>query len=97
MAKEYPKSTHHVIPSSRSKFGKEVILPKKFHSALHAVVGNLYGREIELFFQELNYLMEEREEITNQDLAKIREDIKAMELYEYQKSKKNGAGRRKRR
>ncbi len=90
MGKEYPKSTHHAIPSSRSKFGREVILPKKFHSAWHTLFGNLYGREVELFVREVNELMDTEEEITNQDLAKIREGIKAMELYEFQKSRKNG-------
>ncbi len=94
MGKEYARSAHHNIPSSRSKFGREVILPKKFHSAWHTLFGNLYEREIELFVQEINDLMDEVEEITNQDLAKLREEIKGMDLYEYQKTKENGAGRR---
>ncbi len=92
---KYVKSSHHVVPSSRSKFGREVLLPKKFHSAWHSLVGNLYGREVELFVQEVNELMDTRDEITNQDLAKLREEIKGMNLYEFQKTKENGAGRRK--
>ncbi len=94
---KYEKSSHHVIPSSRSKFGREVLLPKKFHSSWHSLFGNLYGREAELFLQEVNYLMDTEEEITNQDLAKLREEAKGMELYEFQKTRENGAGKRRRR
>jgi hypothetical protein len=86
-------SSHHVVPSSRSKFGKEVLLPKKFHSAWHTLFGNLYGREVELFIQEVNDLMDEKEEITSRELSKIREEIKGMELYEFQKTKENGSGK----
>lgn len=89
-------SSHHVIPSSRSKFGRTVSIPDKFHKAFHAVFGNLYGKECELFLQEVNDLMDEKEEITNRDLARIREEIKGMGLYEFQKTKKDGSGRRSR-
>ncbi len=93
---EYAKSSHHAIPSSRSKFGKEVILPEKFHKAWHALFQNLYGREIELFIQEVNDLMDNQEEITKKELSKLREDIKGMELYDFQKTKNDQAGRRRR-
>ena len=96
MVKDYKKSNHHNIPSSRSKFGKEVKLPDKFHKSWHILFGNLYGREIELFIEEVNDLMDELDEITNRDLAKIRERIKAMELYEFQKTRENGSGKRRR-
>jgi ABC-type phosphate transport system auxiliary subunit len=92
---KYEKSSHHVIPSSCSKFGREVILPKKFHSSWHSIFGNLYGREIELFVEEVNSLMDELDEITNQDLAKIRERIKSLKLYEFQKKQKNGTYKRR--
>ncbi len=91
--KEYKRSSHHIIPTSRRKFGREVILPKKFHSALHTVWGNLYGREIELFIKELNQLMEEKDEITNTDLNKLRQEIRGMNLYEFRKSKEDKAGK----
>ncbi len=94
MKKEVKTSTHHVVPSSRSKFGREVILPDKFHKAWHSIFGNLYGREVELFIQEVNDLMDERDEITKRDLARIREDIKGMEMYEYQKTKEDWSGKR---
>ncbi len=92
MEKEH--SSHHVIPSSRSKFGREILLPEKFHKAWHSLFGNLYGREVELFIQEVNDLMDTEEEITKRDLARIREQIKGMDLYEFQKTRENGAGKR---
>ena len=89
-------SSHHVIPSSRSKFGREVILPDKFHKALHSLFGNLYGKEIELFVEELNDMMDTQDEITSREIARLRETIKGMDLYEYQKTREDGAGRRRR-
>ena len=89
-------SNHHVIPSSRSQFGREVILPDKFHKAWHSLFGNLYGKEIELFIEELNDMMDEYNEITARDIAHLRETIKGMDLYEYQKTKEDGAGKRRR-
>ena len=87
MPKEYKKSEHHVRPTSRCPHSKKtVILPNKFHSAFHAVFGNLYEQECIIFLQEINALMEEQEEITNKDLARIREEIKAMQIYEFRKN-----------
>ncbi len=37
--------------------------------------------------------MDEKEEITSRELAKIREEIKGMELYKFQKTKENGSGK----
>ncbi len=95
MGKEYKRSEHHVIPSSRSKFGKTVILPEKWHKAWHTLFGNLYGREVGLFVQEVNDLMDTQEEVTKRDLARLREQIKGMELYEYQKTKEDRAGKKR--
>ena len=89
-------SSHHVIPSSRSKFGREVILPDKFHKAWHSLFGNLYGKEIELFVEELNDMMDTQDEITSREIARLRETIKGMDLYEYQKTREDGAGKRRR-
>ena len=89
-------SSHHVIPSSRSKFGKEVTIPEKFHKAWHALFGNLYGKEIELFVEELNDMMDTQDEITSREIAKVREQIKGMGLYDFQKTREDGAGRRRR-
>ena len=90
-------SSHHVIPSSRSKFGKEVTIPDKFHKAWHALFGNLCSREIELFIEAINDMMEHQDEITSREIARLREEIKGMGLYEYQKTKEDGAGKRRRR
>ncbi len=75
-----------VAPSSRPEFGKEVTLPKKFCNAFHLVFEDLYGKEMELFVQELNDLMDEVEEISEQDLNDIRKKVKEVNLYEFQKS-----------
>lgn len=97
MKKEHRKTKHHVTPSSRSEFGREVILPEKFHTAWHILFGNLYDREVVLFIQEVNKLMDEADEITNKNLANIREEIKGMDLYEFQKTKEDSAGKKRRR
>ncbi len=94
--REVKTSSHHVIPSSRSKFGREVIIPDKFHKAWHSLFGNLYGKEIELFIEELNDMMDEYDKITSRDIARLREEIKGMDLYEYQKTREDGAGKRRR-
>ena len=97
MAKrEVKTSSHHVVPSSRSQFGREVIIPDKFHKAWHSLFGNLYGKEIELFIEEINDMMDEYDEITSRDIAHLRETIKGMDLYEYQKTREDGAGKRRR-
>jgi len=88
------KSNHHVTPTSRSRFGREVTLPKKFHSAWHVIFGNLYGREAELFIEEVNEMMDFEEEITNDDLRKARERTRGLELYEFQKRHANGRRRK---
>ena len=90
-------SSHHVIPSSRSKFGKEVTIPDKFHKAWHALFGNLCSREVELFIEAINDMMDTQDEITSREIARLREEIKGMNLYEFQKTKEDSAGKRRRR
>ena len=41
-------------------------------------------------------MMDEYDEITSRDIAHLRETIKGMDLYEYQKTREDGAGKRRR-
>ncbi len=89
MGKKRVYSSHHVRPRSRKEtklpLDKEINLPKLFHSSWHFVFGNLFGREVELFVQEVNKIMDEQETITPKQLEDLRNEIKALELYEFER------------
>lgn len=81
--KEY--SNHHERPRSRFKGGNEVLLPKKFHKSWHELFLNLTEREIELFVKEINVKMKTQKKITPNEIVKIREEIKAIGIYDYER------------
>ncbi len=79
-------SRHHTVPRKRKKKkGRLVRLPDKFHSALHQVFVDLYGKEMIVFIQELVLLMDTEDEITLDDLHRLRQEVKNLELYEYER------------
>ncbi len=79
-------SRHHTVPKRRKKKkGRLVRLPDRFHSAWHQVFVDLYGKETIVFIEELVLLMETEDEITLDDLHKLREEVKNLELYEYER------------
>lgn len=81
MKKEH--SSHHVFPQSRFKDSHEVLLPKKFHSAWHTCFANLTGKEIVYFIERLNILMQIKTKITAGELEQLREETKAMKIYQW--------------
>ncbi len=61
--------------------GKTVSLPKNFHSSWHLVFENLYGDECITFIEEVNRLMNAKNEVTGNDLHELREKIKKYRLF----------------
>jgi len=80
---KHEHSNHHVFPQSRFFASDEVLLPKKFHTAWHTVFGNLVGREIVYFVERLHILMVLKEKITAGELEQLRNEIKAMKIYQW--------------
>ena len=87
--KEKIFNTHHLIPQSRSRLHKDcpqgkltVKLPKGIHSAWHKIVGNLYGKEIPVFFKEFQKMMRMQKIVTEIDIILLRSEIKSLNLNE---------------
>ncbi len=85
MKHEY--SSHHTFPQSRFEDSSEVLLPKKFHQAWHTLFLNLTGREIIHFIERLNILMEMKDKITAGELEQLRNEIKAMKIYQWKEKR----------
>lgn len=83
-------TTHHLIPQSRLRLYNHskdcpqaeltVELPKVVHSAWHILVDALYGKEIPVFFKELQKMMHQQGRVTEVDIILLREKIKSLNL-----------------
>jgi hypothetical protein len=85
LKKEY--SSHHIFPQSRFDDENTVLLPKKFHTAWHTLYLNLTGREIIYFTERLNILMMVKSKITAGELEQLRNEIKAMKIYQWKEKR----------
>lgn len=85
---------HHCVPKSRGGYmGKVVIIPKNLHDAWHCLFQNLYDEECVKFIEELNRMMNVKNEITMKCLDDLRERIKSFRHFPNKMTKgdlKNG-------